>query len=248
MKKITIAALLLCAAAAPIAAGPFGIFGRGRWCGPGGCPSAPAPPEVLRVLPAVDENFGKPRLVPLEAWQTHGVEADRINGKDECSWSIGGKKVSRAEAQSKMLEDDSAKLWLVLTGEGRERVEADLRADPKYAELLGRVRVWSKPANHFSLLDRDSGKPMFPIGSPGVYLAQADGVELHKQSGYRGPADLEALRKADPLFKPEPPAPKGPDTKGPGKRHSSTPAVAVVGGAGILLLLARIARRQQPSA
>lgn len=164
-------------------------------------------PDRLRNLPA--EEAQKPAF---EAWQTNGVQREKCQA-DKDSYSINGRPATLFEAQSKMLDDDSQKLWLIVNGDGREKVLKDLQSDPSFADLLKRTRVWSVPANHFSLLDRETGKPMFPVGDPGIYFSLADGTELHKQVGYQGPADLEAIRKADPNWRPI--LPRKPDPKKP---------------------------------
>lgn len=167
-------------------------------------------------LPIVGDAWGErqagaPVPPPGVNWRLNGVERKKLDeDSPTCRWTINGEPVSVIEAASALLEDDSAKLWLVVSGEGREKFLTDAKADPKLADLLSRTRVWSVPADHFSLKDRDTGKVMFPVGSPGVLLAAADGTELYRQVGYQGPQDLEALRKADPNLKPDTPSPVGP--------------------------------------
>ncbi len=146
---------------------------------------------------------------------TSGVDRSKLrNAEDDCFCTISGKRVGFAGLQT-ALEDDSAKLWLVVTGDGRERVVADLKADPKFAAFLSHVRLWNVPKGHPSLLDRVTGEPLgFADGKPGITLCAADGSILHVQHGYAGPGDLDALRKKDPNL-PKNPDPKNPDPKKP---------------------------------
>lgn len=155
-----------------------------------------------------------------------GVDASKLRGADGCECHLNGQPSAAGfKALVDALDDDSQKLWLVVTGDNREAFVAKLRADPKMNSLLSRCRVWSVPATHHSILDRDTKRPMFPVGSPGVFLGNPDGVELFKGDG--AVMNFDALRKADPLFRPEPkpapvpvpqpvpvqPSPKQPDVK-----------------------------------
>lgn len=152
-----------------------------------------------------------------------GVDLDKLKGHDECEITLRGHKITMLEAAG-ALDDDSQKLWLVVTGDGRDEFLARAKADPRLADLLSRCRIWSVPDGHQSLIDRETKKSMFPVGSPGVFLGLPDGTEIFKASG---PAiDLDALRKSDPLFRPKPdptPAPKQPDPKQPDVKKPDSP-------------------------
>lgn len=252
MKKLAItlfALFVLILMAWPLfAAGPFGIFGPRRGgpaCGPGGCQVMPAPePERVVYQPVYQpERIAAPAdsTPSLQAFQLNGVVQENVNGTKECHYSLSGKKVNKYEAFGAAFDDDSESHWLIITGEGREKVEADLRADPKNADLLSHTRIWSKPNGHFSLIDRDTSKQMFPVGNPGIYFARSDGSELWAQAGYKGPADIEALRRADPKIKPDEKKPDTPASASP-LLTGVAPFVAIAVVAGFVLLFLR---RQQ---
>lgn len=156
--------------------------------------------------------FEAPVPIPTQFQRTNfGLERSQLH---EHGLSISGRPASMSEVGA-ALEDDSGKLWLVLTGPGREKVIADLKADPKYAAFLAKCRVWSVSEKHPSLFDRATREPLgFPIGSPGVFLGRPDGTQLYTATTYAGPADLEALRKKDPDA-PRPDEPKKPEPKKP---------------------------------
>lgn len=239
-------AIVFAAATAAAASGPFGIF-RSR-CGPGGCRACQqAEPEFLPAA-AQHAGGGPAPAGPLEPWQTSGVVREQLH--DEPTYTVNGKRLTPWEAIGQLLEDDSAKLWLVIAGEGRERVGKDL-ADPKYAEFMSRTRVWSVPADHFSLMDRKTGKPVFRnAGNPSITLMTGSGDVLLEKDGYAGPKDLDLLREADPEFKrpilpkkPEPgpqPAPR-PDDKNPPAPPPASPMfpLCCVGAAAIAAIYLR---------
>lgn len=209
------------------------------WKGPGSWgPETTSPAELPAELKRVK--------IEQEELPT-GVEHSKLRGEQETECTVNGRRVYTDEALMQALEDDSQKLWLVITGDGRDKLLADMKADPKFKDLLARSRVWSVPADHYSILDRDSKKPMFPIGSPGVYLGLPDGRKLYESTG---PIDLDALRKADPNNKPAP-APPNPNGPAPGppapapldpstpKTNPMIPLCCVAGGIGALYLLRR---------
>lgn len=185
--------------------------------------SAPRPlPSWINFKAGQD----KPSLPPLEQWQLDGVDAEKIDGKEETTYSINGVPVTQEQADKKLIEDDSHKLWLIVNGTGREKVIADLKADPSFAGLLKRTRVWSVPADHFSLLDRDTKKPMFlNSGNPSITFMAADRTVLFEKDGYQGPADLEALRRADPEAPKPPPNPKKRDPAKPDDPLNPSPSI-----------------------
>lgn len=204
------------------------------------------PPHPLPAWIVAKNSKQAPTMPKLKDWQKEGVDAEKIDGKEQSVYAVNGLHVSAWQAEQKLLEDDSGKLWLVVTGNGREQVIKDLNADPAYADLLKRTRVWSVPADHFSLLDRDTKKPFFAnSGNPSITLMDAHRNILYEHDGYKGAADLQAIRKADPDFKPPPPpvGPKDPakpaGPPAPAASNSINPmfplcCVAALGGAYLL--------------
>ena len=162
-------------------------------------PKIGSPPQPLTPR-SLDMQFKQePDLPPLEKWQLNGVDVEEIDGKEETVYSVNGLHVTHEQADDKLLADDSLKLWLIVNGTGREKVLADLKADPSFAGFMKRTRVWSVPAEHFSLFDRETKKPIFNnTGNPSITLMGADRTILFEQDGYHGPSDLEGIRKADP--------------------------------------------------
>jgi hypothetical protein len=186
-------------------------LGNEKWGDKLKAPPHPVPPSML-----VKQDEKPIKLPRLEPWQLDGVKADEIEGQEETLYTLNGKPVSQLEADQKLLEDDSKKLWLIVNGTGRDQVVKDFLADPKNVDLVKRVRIWSVAADHFSMLDRDTKKPMFlNAGNPSITLMGADRKVLFEKDGYAGPDDLEAIRKADPEVKPAPLAPKKPDSAKP---------------------------------
>lgn len=199
---------------------------------------------------AIAKQDDKPDKLPmLEPWQLNGVKTDEIDGLEEPLYTLNGRHVAQQVADDKLLEDDSKKLWLIVNGSGREKVIKDLMADPQSVEFMKRVRVWSVPADHFSLMDRDTKKPMWSnIGNPSICLMGADRVILFEQDGYAGPDDLEAIRKADPTVKPAPAPPKKVDPRKPDGPPSPVPSapfnplipvVALAAGVGLVYFAKR---------
>jgi hypothetical protein len=158
----------------------------------------------------------KPIGQQLEQWQLKGVDREKVHADED--YTISGRKVSRFEALLAVgnLDDDSGKMWLLLIGDetARKKALADLKAEPKMQSLLSRVRIVSQPANHFAFQDRETGESMYPPGNPTVYLGEPDGGKLFLATQLTAD-DMEALRKKDPLLKPDPvkPDPKKPDEK-----------------------------------
>jgi hypothetical protein len=193
----------------------------------------------------------KPIGQQLEQWQLKGVDREKVHADED--YTISGRKVSRFEALIAVggnLEDDSGKLWLLLIGEeaARKKALADLKANPKMQSLLSRVRIVSQPANHFAFQDRETGESMYPPGNPTVYLGEPDGGKLFLATQLT-PDDMEALRKKDPLLKPDPvkPEPKKPDEPKKPEPHSPTqfPWMPVCCIAGIMVAIFIMKRSQQ---
>jgi hypothetical protein len=213
------------------------------WGPPRRNPPIDPPPQAK---PAAREDSPAPKSAPpvqpaqpvFEQWQTHGVDTTRIDGSRENSYSINGIPVSPQRALHELkLDDDSAKLWLVLIGsaDNRGKLLADLQAEPKMKDLQNHARLWSVAPDHFSLYDRDTNRPMFSVKSdPTIYLLAPDGQVLFEQRG-RAAGDLEALRKADPSYTPDAPPKPAPAPALPG---DGIPLWPILVGGSVLSLLA----------
>lgn len=217
-------------------------------CGPNGCyvqwqttdtRSSPPPPTYIEVpstewhaKPQSDRSNGEsglldrpknglfhanqPPAAQLEPWQLQGVDGDKLRGKKEEAYTCSGRWCTKIEALAAVLDDDSGKLWIIVTGDGRDNFVSDIRSSSSMSDILARSRLWVQPADHFTV----TGKG-YPRGNPGIFFAAADGTELYSATSYSGPADLEWIRKADPLYKPAPPSP-GP-TPAPAPTPSPNP-------------------------
>jgi hypothetical protein len=156
---------------------------------------APVPPPEREAPPKAAEQVG----------QNFGIDVDKVGREKGTRYWRKGEEVSRADVVAALergdLKDDSKHLRLTIAGgtdADRKRVLDDYRASAELAELRGRVNVWACAADHFSLKDTDTGAMLFPA-SPArvmVCLQAADGTVLHRQDGYDGPADFQAVRKA----------------------------------------------------
>lgn len=198
--------------------------------------TAPIPPPLPPV--ALPQPKATPKLL---AWQLDGVDASKI-GQTE-SHQIDGHEVAANTAYAALgkwgdLMDDSGKLWIVALAKDpakRKQFADDFLADPSLADLRGHAHLWAGPAadpDHVIMRDR-AGKPLYEFGGDiTISLLDASGGELWRQVGYGGPADLQALRKADPNYRPD-------LTPGPNKKKD--PPFADGEDAGPILLFGAIA-------
>lgn len=132
-----------------------------------------------------------------------GVDSDKLGGRDRCT--INGKPCSKREALQAIeagIPDESGKIRLTVIGPdaARKQVVADIANHPSLAGEKGKCLVQSYEPTHWAV-----ARAGFKTdGSPTIYLQKADGTVLHRQDKYEGPEKLaEAIRKADPLYKPE---------------------------------------------
>lgn len=190
MKRIAIIALLLTAVPAE-AQLLRRVFGGGRSdCGPNGC-QVQLPPQqfVLQPERIPAHQIEEPRQ--FEAWQLGGVDRDKVNGHEEPEYNVSGKKCSKKEAYQALaganLDDDSGKLWLVVTPPQDKAVE---EFKSKLPDLASRTRVIQYPSGHFFASKY----------TPGVTLMRPNGEELYKSDTF----DVESLKRADPNYVPDP--------------------------------------------
>lgn len=229
MNRIATILVLLCVTVPAEAQLLRRLFAPRQVCGPEGCyivqpeyVQAPKPDFVKDPVPPPKE----PEKAPLiEDFKLGGVDQKKLNGEVE-HHAISGKTVTKIEAHSALFDDDSTKHWLVLSGEGREKVIMDILADPKTAEWSGKTRIVSMPVGHFKA-------KLFPVGAPGIMFMKPNGEKLYEATEYKGQATLAAIRASlggDVL--PVPPT-------------TNTFWLIVIGGA-IFLYLVFKARQEQP--
>ena len=133
-----------------------------------------------------------------------GIMQAKLNGTT-AHHSINGQAVSETDAMAALqgkLTDDSQKLRLTIIGPEslRRPVLVDFESNPNLAALKDKVLVQSYDPSHWAVANAG----FRTTGQPSIYLQAPDGKVLHRQDEYRGPDELaEAIRKADPNYKPE---------------------------------------------
>ena len=170
-----------------------------------------------------DGNWSEARQPPIPlptaAVSNFGLDVNRVSG--EARYCLNGKEVSRREAFAAFgnLTDDSGKLRLTIVGDAelRQRVRADLAAHPDLLALRDRLLVQNYSPEHWAVAG---------VGfAPGITLQPAPDANgkapvLFRAVVYQGPEHLaEAIRKADPNYRPE-------NDPQPGKTNPSTPVDA----------------------
>lgn len=183
-------------------------LGRGRCCASCDCLVAGKLPPGVRILGS--------------AWRTAGVEADKIEGGPR--YLRRGREISRPDAlklvEGKQLPDDGGKNHLTVIGPEaeRKRVLDDLDAAPELAGLKARLKVQAYPPDHWAV-----SKGHVTSGRPTIYVQAPDRSVLHRQDDYDGPGPLaEAIRKADPDYRPE----ADPDLRRPQPSPAVPPALS----------------------
>jgi hypothetical protein len=171
-----------------------------------------------------------------------GVDPDKISPCER--YRLGDKEVSKGEAiqqlgaPSGQIPNDAANLRLTVIGaeEDRRRLLDDLAKSPTLALWRDKLVVQDYAPTDWAV----AGVGFVTSGKPTLYLQQPDGKVLLRLDQYDGPEALaEALRKADPNYRPDQdpngkPKPQPPDASG----GPVVPApVYWVGGAVLLLLL-----------
>jgi len=171
-----------------------------------------------------------------------GVDPDKISRGER--YRIGGRDVSKREAieqlgaPSGQIPNDAANLRLTVIGadEDRRRVLDDLAKSPALASWKDKLVVQDYAPTDWAV----TGAGFVTAGKPTLYLQQPDGKVLLRLDQYDGPEALaEALRKADPNYRPDQdpngkPKPQAPDESGGPALPSSLYWLA---GAVLLLLL-----------
>lgn len=119
---------------------------------------------------------------------------------------LNGREVSENEAIAALagdtLSDDSERLRLTIIGsdEDRRRVLNDLANHEKFHDWAERLHVQAYRPEHWAVANTG----FVTGGHPTIYLQSPNGHVLHRQDEYRGPERLvEALRRADPNYRPE---------------------------------------------
>lgn len=207
----------------------------------------PCNPGCVCVAGAKAKAKGESKIdVPLEEWQTSGVEKDKMPkdaGKQGQGITRNGKPITYQEAMELLggkkdkLPDDKDLLRVTVIGPeaARKQVTDDIKNHAALAPWKGRILVQSyDPADP---LIQGMG---FAPGNPAIYCQTPAGQVIHRQEEYRGAEKLaEALRRADPAYDPK----KDPDmNKAPVLPwldwewlKKIPPTVWVLGGLGLVL-------------
>jgi len=170
----------------------YARFENGTWTAREQGP--PVPP------PASTEQVGDVKA----AYPNYGLDLDKIN-RDK-SYSVNGRLSSREDALDAVagkLTDDSGKMFLTIIGSKEDcaAVQKDIDEAPALKGVKDRVHLHCYQPNDPMVAKAGfvvSGKPTIYMQAPG-----GSGKVLHRQDEYRGPDALaEAIRKADPSYKP----------------------------------------------
>lgn len=185
-----------------------------------------------------------------------GVEKDKLS--DDPRITINGRSIATEEAiriikqQPKRPEipDDTTKLRVTVIGSESEAAPFLAAWKQMDAAIASRCIVWTVPADHWCLTDTATGKTIYKTdGHPTIYLQGPDGKVWHRQDGFAGVGDLEAIRQGvknydaakDPdLRNPQPsPGPLGPLVDNPDNYEPLLPAAGLAGLAAVAMLLKR---------
>lgn len=155
--------------------------------------------ENLQLYPEKESPVALPaELLPAN----YGVDTKQIRSH---VYSHKGKEVTRKQAfdiLEKGLPSDKDKPYLTVIGndEDRNKVLGDLANSPALSTLAKNFRLQDYAPTDWQV--KDVG---FVVGGkPTIYIQAVDGKVLHRQDVYAGPEKLaEALRKADPNYKPD---------------------------------------------
>jgi hypothetical protein len=174
-----------------------------RWFRPHDGRAFGKPVNQAPVEPPADPHPERRR--PKVQLPPDGVQWDQIGLPDSPIYRLNGKPCSKQEAYAaieKSLVDDSKLPWLVVIGsdEDRKKVLADLERDAALIPFRDKLRVQAYPPTHW--VPQSYG--FKTDGRPTIYLQAPDGTVLHRQDDYEGGAAAlaEAIRKADPNYRP----------------------------------------------
>jgi len=139
-----------------------------------------------------------------EVAQNFGVDRSRCGRGG--AYKLNGQDVDRnriIQAIEGSIIDDSGFYQVTVIGPigKKDQVVSDFQTNPSLAQWKDRVVVRSFTPDQWQV--KDVG--FVTNGNPTIYFQKADGTVLHRQDDYEGGAAAlaEALRKADPNYKPE---------------------------------------------
>jgi hypothetical protein len=197
-------------------------------------------------------RFGPQCAPPIEPPNrtNYGVAPDRIRAGEH--YRHAGAEIDREQARGLVGGDgdripDVSKKWrVVVIGPERERVLRDFDGDPALAPWKDRVVVQGYEPTHYHV----ARTGYCTTGKPTIYVLQPDGTVLHRQDDYAGGAAAlaEALRKADPDYKPK----NDPDRRKPELPFSIPLTLKVpwsawaLAGAAVLLVLVVTRKKVKP--
>lgn len=147
-----------------------------------------------------------------------GIDAEKLDPSNGEAFTVNGIRVDRQTAFESLLPrtgvdltDDSTFLRITVIGrdEDRGKVLADLKTNPKFAELLQGCIVRGYAPTNWAV--RDCG--FVTTGTPTIYIQAPTGRVLHRQDDYSGGPDrlAGAIRRARPDYDPK----KDPDLTKP---------------------------------
>lgn len=171
-------------------------------CKSGGKPCCP---ECKCKKPKDEEDTMLPADEPQEEPLT-GVDSSRMKNDGQERFIIDGKQVSRKQymqlIEGGQIPDDANKLRLTVIGAEADRngVLKDLASATPLSAWAGKLVVQDYAPADWAVANAG----FVTGGKPTIYLQQPDGKVLLRMDQYDGPQALaEAIRKADPNYKPD---------------------------------------------
>lgn len=217
----------------------FRWYEDGQWSEPVAKPWEKAQPARTDP-PSTGDPLGYFEQASQQPVPNYGIDLDRLRAEAKPEYRLSGRPVSRQEAweaiEAGTLTDDSARLRITVIGAESDRrsVLGDLASNPALAPWREKTLVRAYPPDHWAV----ASSGFVTGGRPTIYFQSTDGKVLHRQDDYEGGAEqlAQALRKADPSYKPEQdpdkrkPVPLVPDVAG-------IPGWALAGGGLLLVFL-----------
>lgn len=172
---------------------PLLDYAKGTWGEPR---PAPIAPPKLEQSSKVGFEQG---LIP-----NFGLDFDKLNKRPVYKFCFDGREKELSSEQAhdlveKGIPDYSGKLRLTVIADEAvgKKVIDDWSSDPKVADVRDKILAsWVKP-DHWWLKDTETGRAMFKTdGNPTIYCQVPNGSVLHRQDGYGGVEDFQAIRLA----------------------------------------------------
>lgn len=181
-------------------------------------------------------------------WSKIGPHSIEYNGRkitcDTALERIGGQ-----------IPNDANKFRMVCIGSKAECDAVKSAWAAVEQSLRDQVSPWYVAPDHWSLKDTVSGELRYKVdGHPTIYLLAADGKSIHRQDGFTGAQDFEAIRKGVKGYDPTKDVdlrktPTKPDKKKTSPTDPDTNdgvPLGIVALGALALVLFTLTRRQQP--